>query len=67
MDRANVSTIRVLRGVSTAFSDGWQGYRSMLLRAYRKLVLTGKRGHLPWAIPETVTLTQTVKQRDGHG
>jgi hypothetical protein len=30
MDRANVSTIRVLRGVSTAFSDGWQGYRSIL-------------------------------------
>ena len=31
MDRAKVGA---LRGVPTAFSDGWQGYRSLLLRAH---------------------------------
>ena len=49
------------------FSDGWQGYRSILLRAYRKPVRTGKRGRPPLVIPETLTLTQTVKHRDEHG
>src|SRR5947209_4348286 len=49
------------------FSDGWQGYQSILERAYRKRVLTGKRGRPPWLVPETVTLTQTVKHRDEHG
>ena len=49
------------------FSDGWHGYRSILVRAYRKLAPTGKRGRPPWVIPETVTLMQTVKHRDEHG
>jgi hypothetical protein len=49
------------------FSDGWHGYRSILVRAYRKPVLTGKQGRPAWVIPETVTLTQTVKHRDEHG
>jgi IS1 family transposase len=49
------------------FSDGWQGYQSILERAYRKRVPTGKRGRPPWVVPETVTLTQTVKHRDEHG
>jgi len=49
------------------FSDGWHGYRSVLVRAYRERVWTGKRGRPPWIVPETVTLTQTVKHRDAHG
>jgi hypothetical protein len=49
------------------FSDGWQGYRSILERAYRKPMPTGKRGRPPLVVAETVTLTQTVKHRDEHG
>ena len=46
------------------FSDGWHGYRSILVRAYRQRRLTGKRGRPAWVVPATVTLTQTVKHRD---
>jgi hypothetical protein len=49
------------------FSDGWHGYGSILERAYRKRVLTGKRGRPRLAVPQTVSLTQTVKHRDEHG
>jgi hypothetical protein len=49
------------------FSDGWHGYRSILMRAYRQRRLTGKRGRPAWVVPATVTLTQTVKHRDEHG
>jgi len=49
------------------FSDGWHGYGSILERAYRRPVLTGKRGRPRLVIPETLTLTQTVKHRDEHG
>jgi hypothetical protein len=49
------------------FSDGWHGYGSILQRAYRKRVVTGKRGRPRLVVPETVTLTQTVKHRDEHG
>ncbi len=49
------------------WSSGWQGYASILVRAYRERVLTGKRGRPPWVVPPTVTLTQTVKHRDEHG
>jgi hypothetical protein len=49
------------------FSDGWHGYQNILVRAYRKLAPTGKRGRPPWVVPETVTLTKTVKHRDEHG
>ena len=48
-------------------SAGWQGDRSMLVRAYRKRVRTGKRGRPAGGGAETVTLTQTVKHRDAHG
>lgn len=51
----------------SGFSDGWHGYASILVRAYRERVLTGKRGRPPWVVPETVTLTQTVKHRDERG
>src|SRR6266852_7826593 len=49
------------------FSDGWRGYRSILVRAYRQRKLTGKRGRPPWVISEALTLMQTVKHRDEHG
>jgi len=49
------------------FSDGWQGYQNILVRAYRKPLLTGKRGRPRWIVPETVTLTKTIKHRDEHG
>src|SRR3989440_12553814 len=42
------------------FSDGWHGYRSILVRAYRQRRLTGKRGRPAWVVPATVTLRQTV-------
>ena len=49
------------------FSDGWHGYATILVRAYRQRKLTGKRGRPAWVVPATVTLTQTVKHRDEHG
>jgi hypothetical protein len=49
------------------FSDGWHGYRSILVRAYRQRHLTGKRGRPAWVVPASVTLTQTFKHRDEHG
>ena len=49
------------------FSDGWHGYGSILERAYRRPVLTGKRGRPRLVVPETLTLTQRVKHRDEHG
>jgi hypothetical protein len=49
------------------FSDGWNGYRSILEQAYRKRVLTGKRGSPRLVVPESVTFMQTVKHRDEHG
>ena len=49
------------------FSDGWHGYQNILVRAYRKLAPTGKAGRPPWVVPETVSLTKTVKHRDEHG
>jgi len=49
------------------FSDGWHGYRSILVRAYRKPMRTGNRGRPPLVVPKTITLTQTIKHRDEHG
>ena len=48
------------------FSDGWHGYRSILVRVYRKPVRKGKRGRPAWVVPETLTLTQTVTHRHEH-
>jgi hypothetical protein len=49
------------------FSDGWHGYGSILERTYRQRVLTGKRGRPRLVVPQSVSLTQTVKHRDEHG
>src|SRR5713226_10303755 len=68
IERAVTSTVaRTHQRPLCWFSDGWQGYRSLLLRAYRKPVLTGKRGRPRLVVAETLTLTQTVKHRDAHG
>ena len=48
-------------------SDGWQSYRNILVRAYRQRVVKGKRGRPAFVVPETVSLTQTVKHRDERG
>ena len=49
------------------FSDGWHGYRRILVRVYRKPTRKGKRGRPAWVVPETLTLTQTVTHRHEHG
>jgi len=68
IERAVTSTVQRTHQRSLAwFSDGWHGYRGILERAYRKPVPTGKRGRPRLVVPETVSLTQTVKHRDEHG
>src|SRR5260370_80721 len=42
-------------------------YQTIRKRAYRKVSPRGKRERPPWVVPETVTLTKTVKHRDEHG
>jgi len=48
-------------------SDGWRAYPEAIRRAYRRPVRTGRRGRPPLVVPEGVSLTQTIKHRDGHG
>ena len=68
IERAVTTTVqRTHQRERHCFSDGWQGYQSILVRAYRQRVPTGTRGRPPWLVPETVTLMQTVKHRDEHG
>ena len=68
IERAVTSTVaRTHQRELHWLSDGWHGYRRILVRAYRKPMPTGKRGRPPLVVPETVTLTQTVKHRDEHG
>jgi IS1 family transposase len=47
--------------------DGWQPYRRLIERVYRRPVRTGKRGRPPLRVPPGVRLTQAVKRRDGRG
>jgi hypothetical protein len=50
------------------FSDGWHGYARLLKRAYRQpQPRHGKTGRRKLVVPETVSLTQTIKHRDEHG
>ncbi len=68
IEQAVAATVeRTHRRQLSWFSDGWHGYRSILVRAYRQRQWTGKRGRPPWVVPATVSLTQTVKHRDEHG
>ncbi len=48
-------------------SDGWRPYPEQLLRTYRQPVRTGRRGRPPLRLPESISLTQTIKRRDAHG
>ncbi len=44
------------------------GYQELLRKAYRQQVKTpGKPGRAPWVVPETVSLTKTLKHRDARG
>jgi len=68
IEQAVTTTVqRTHRRPLSWFSDGWHGYRSILVRAYRKPMRTGNRGRPPLVVPKTITLTQTIKHRDEHG
>lgn len=68
IEQAVISTVqRTHQRPLSWFSDGWHGYRRILLRASRKPMRTGKRGRPRLVVPQTLTLTQTVKHRDEHG
>lgn len=58
---------RTQRRSLTWYSDGWRGYRAILMRAYRQPLRTGRRGRPRLVVPPTVRLTQTVKHRDVRG
>jgi IS1 family transposase len=47
--------------------DGWQPYRRLIERAYRRPARTGRPGRPPLRVPAGVRLTQAVKRRDGRG
>jgi hypothetical protein len=50
------------------FSDGWKNYPSILEHAYRQPEpRCGKRGRRKLVVPDTVSLTQTIKHHDEHG
>jgi hypothetical protein len=51
----------------TWYSDGWRGYRTILIRAYRQPVFTGRRRRPRFIVSPALRLTQTVKHRDAHG
>jgi hypothetical protein len=68
IEQAVTTTVeRTHRRPLSWFSDGWHGYRSILVRVYRKPMRMGNRGRPPLVVPKTITLTQTVKHRDEHG
>ena len=58
---------RTQRRPLTWHSDGWRGYRTILIQAYRQPLRTGRRGRPRLVIPPTLRLTQTVKHRDRRG
>lgn len=62
-----VTVRRTQRCPLTWYSDGWRGYRAVLVRAYRQPVYTGRPGRPRLRMPDTVRLTQTVKHRDAQG
>jgi IS1 family transposase len=47
--------------------DGWQPYRRLIERLYRRPVRTGKRGRPPLRVPPGLRLTQAIKRRDRRG
>jgi hypothetical protein len=68
IEQAVASTVqRTHRRELQWFSDGWHGYRSILERAYRQPIRTGKRGRPRLVVPPSISLTQTVKHRNERG
>ena len=63
----NTTVERTHRRSLSWYSDGWHGYASILKRAYRERHLTGKVGRPAFVVPQTLTLTQTVKHHDERG
>ncbi len=50
------------------YSDGWKNYPSILQHAYRQpQPRHGRRGRRKLVVPDTVSLTQTIKHHDEHG
>jgi hypothetical protein len=62
-------TVRRTKGRPLSwYSDGWHGYASILKLAYRHpQPRLGKKGRRKLIVPETISLTQTIKHRDVHG
>lgn len=48
-------------------SDGWGAYKDAIRRVYRGPRRTGRPGRPPLVVPEGLSLTQTIKHRDGRG
>jgi hypothetical protein len=66
-DAVRLTVRRTQRRPLTWYSDGWRGYRDVLVRAYRQPVATGRPGRPRLVVPDSVRLTQTVKHRDAQG
>jgi hypothetical protein len=50
------------------YSDGWQGYTEILTHIYRQpQPRYGRTGRRKLVVPESISLTQSVKHRDEHG
>jgi hypothetical protein len=50
------------------YSDGWHGYAAILTQIYRQpQPRHGKSGRCKLVVPETISLTQSVKHRDERG
>lgn len=47
----------------TWLSDGWQGYPTLLRTTYRRPQFTGRPGRPRYVLPDTLSLTQTIKTR----
>lgn len=47
--------------------DGWQAYRPVLTKAYRRVVRDGRLGRPPTRVPDDLALTQRIKHCDPHG
>jgi hypothetical protein len=64
----NTAVQRTHRRPLSWFSDGWKNYPSILEHAYRQpQPRHGRRGRRKLVVPETVSLTQTIKHHDEHG
>ena len=64
----STAVTRTHRRPLCCYSDGWHGYANLLKRAYRQpQPRQGKTGRRKLVVPDTISLTQTVKHRDERG